>query len=829
MTAIVQDVGFALRQLRKSPVLTAVAVSSMALGIGATTAVFGLVDALLLRPLPALQAPDELVAVRSVHAGQPERLFPLSWANYLDYTGHPEVVSGLAAAADCDLSLTHGGPAERLSGLAVSPNYFAVLGLAPVHGRLLSPGDERAPVAVLGHGLWHRRFGAEPGVIGSSIVLNGKIVTVVGIAPEGFWGTDLGTRREIWLPLGVYSELAKGVMVPFTGEHDRKQEWLTVFGRLAPGTSLQQAQSALQVVAGRLAASYPEANAGRGVHLLPLTELALGQGMRPRLVSFTARLMAVTTLVLAVAAINLAGLLLARAISRRREIAIRLSLGSSWERLVWQLFVEGLILGFFGAMAGVGLARAGLPLLERLKLPVDLGGLELKLSGPVLRFALLASLASCLGCALGPALQAWRHDLVQALRGDVPRGHWLRLGFRDLLVGVQVALTLLILIAAGLMVRTLVNLGSLDPGFDPARVLAVSIDLAPAGYQGPRVAAFYRDLLERLRRQPGVEAASMASAVPVMGGSVQVDLVVALDEPVPAAVGAGQASPPSVRHALVGNDYFQTVGMRLLRGRDFGPGDGASGIGAVVVNETAASALWPGRDPLGRRLRLVNSETPFEVVGVVADATYGDLKEEAVPVLYLAHSQYEKSFIGSLLASEMCLLVRATGKPEQVLGTVRGTVQAMDPLLPVYRTATLEELLIATVGVERQAAALYGGLALVAVSLAMLGLYGILARLVVERTREIGVRVACGATPGEVQGFVLRRSAIPVLGGVGGGLAAAMPASRIVENQLYGVTAGDPITWFVTALFLVGAALLVSSVPARRAARIDPARVLRRE
>jgi predicted permease len=824
MAHFVADVRFALRLLGKSPILTLVSVVSLALGIGATTAVFSLIDRLLLRPLPVLHASKELVAVLGTHGGTPERFYRLSWADYLDYAGRRDIVSGLAAMTDCDLSLTYNGPAERVSGLAVSANYFEVLGLNPAYGRLFLPGDEPAQIAVLGYGLWQRRFGAAAAVIGSAITLNGKSVTVVGIAPQGFEGTDLGARREIWLPLGTYSNIAAGVLVPFTGKHDRKQEWLEVVGRLPAEMSLKRAQSAFSVVAKGLASAYPETNTGKSVRLLPLTELALGQGNQPLFQRFVARLLAVMALVLAVAAINVAGLLLARGLSRRRELAIRLSLGASRSRLVRQLFVEGLVLGLLGAIAGVGVAMAGLPLLERLELPVTLAIGELKLSGRVLGFGLLVSFASCLVFALVPALQSARVEVMPVLRGEAPRGRRLRFGMREVLVGVQIALAFLILIAAGLMLRTWSNLRSIDPGFEPARVLVTTLDLGPAGYQARRAVPFYRDLLERLRHLPGVQEASMASALPVMGGDLEVDLTVTPEGEQPTLAGTGPASP-SVRHVLVGDRYFRTVGMRILQGRDFGPEDDLSG-GAVIINQTAARRLWPGRDALGRRLHLVQTEIPFTVVGVVADSTYASLKEKSVPCLYLSHAQSEKSFIGSLLASQMTLLVRTTGEPRHVLGAVRETVRAMDPRLPVFRTTTLEDLLTSTVGVERQAAALYSGLALAAVALALLGLYGVLTHAVVERTREIGVRVACGATPEEVRRLVLRRSAFLAVCGVAAGLAIGVPASRIVASQLYGVRAYDPATWLLTVLFLVSAALLVSAAPARRAARIDPVRAL---
>jgi putative ABC transport system permease protein len=822
------DVRFALRLLGKSPGITVISVLSLALGIGATSAVFSLVDGLLLHPLRAIDSPEELVAVVGTHSKEPSRFQRLSWADYLDYAGHTEAVRALAATVDCDLTLTHSGPAERISGLAVSANYFEVLRLAPAYGRLISRGDEAAPVAVLGYGLWQRRFGGAPAVVGSSIALNGKRLTVVGIAPRSFVGTDLAVRREVWVPLGAYRDIAAGVLVPFSGKHDRGQEWLHVIGRLASGESAAGAQARFDVAAKSLGAAYRKTNSGRGVRVLPLAEVALGFGSqgRPLLLGFAARLLAVMILVLLVATMNVGGLLLARALGRRREIAIRLSLGADRVRLLRQLLTEGAVLGAMGAAGGIALAKAGLRLLERIELPVSLEARDLHLSGRVLGFSLGVSLASCLMFALIPALQAARGELVPGLRAAVRRGRRLRLGLHEIVACVQVAAALLILTAAGLLLRTVANLGSIDPGFDPARVLATTIDLAPAGYKGPSVAVFYRDLLARLRNLPGIADASMASGLPVAGADLEVDLSVAPEGALDSGVEG--ASQPAVRHVLVGSRFFHTMGMRILRGRDFGPEDD-SGMGVVIINQTAERLLWPGRDALGRGLRLTQTSTPFVVVGIVADATYASLKENAVPVLYLAHAQATKSFIGKILAPQMTLLLRTTGKPQWAVGTVRELVRNLDPRLPVFRTTTLEELLAATVGVERQAATLYAGLAVIALALAMLGLYGVLTRTLVERTREIGIRMACGASPGEVRRLLLRRSAVLAGCGVVAGLVMAAPADRLVASLLYGVKAYDLATWLCTVLALMAVALLVSVGPAGRAAGIDPVKAMKHE
>jgi predicted permease len=831
MTHLLADIRFALRLLRKAPVQSTIAVISLALGIGGTSAVFSLLDALLLRPLPAVGALHELVALEGIHVKQPDRFQMLSFADYLEYAAQKDVLRGLAAAADCDFSLIHRGPAERISGLAVSSNYFEVLGLAPALGRLLSWTDENAPVAVVGYGLWQRKFGGDPAAVGSSVMLNGRTLTIVGIAPVGFIGTDLSARREVWVPLGIYSGIASGILVPFSGKHDRTQEWLTVMGRLAPGTSLVRAKAALDVTARRLAAAYPATNAGRSVRLLPLAETALGPGSqsRPLVQTFAARLMAIVCAVLAVAALNVAGLLLARAMGRRREIAIRLSLGANRGRLLRQLAVEALVLAFIGGITGLAVAWACLPFLERMELPAELAVREFALSGRVLAFTVLVSVATCVVFALIPAREAARTEIMPALRGEVTSLRWVRAGVRGILVVLQVAAAFVILAAAGLFLRTLVNLWAVPPGFAATHVLTAAIDLAPAGYKGPQVTVFYRDLIERLENIPGVANASMVSALPVMGADLEVDLgVEPLDGP-PHARGSGDENLPVIRHVLVGNHFFQTVRMKILKGRDFGPEDNAPSPGAIILNETAARRLWPGQNALGHRVRLAQTAAPFTVVGLVADATYASLKEERRPILYLLHAQSGKSFIGDLMAPQMTLLVRTAGEPLALLGAVRERVRDADPRLPVFRVSTLDALLGATVGVERQAAALYSALAIVAIALAMLGLVGVLLRAVTERTREIAVRVACGASPGDVRHLVLGRSMTLVACGILVGIAISMAASGLLASQLYRIRPMDPATWCLASITILCLACVVSILPAARAVAIDPIRAMKSE
>jgi predicted permease len=821
MREILAEVRFALRLLRKSPAVSAASVLSLALGIGATAAVFGLADALLLRPLPALHAPQGLVALVGIETRELAGFRQISWADYLDYAGRRDVVGQLAATATCELTLTGHGPAERLSGQAVAGGYFAVLGLTPALGRLLSAADEHERVAVLGHGLWHRQFGADARVIGSPVTLNGKSFTVVGIAPRGFAGTDLRVRQEVWVPLGVYSELATGILASFSGQQDRVHPWLDVVGRLRPSVSLGAAAAALGATARHLAAAYPGTNATRGIQVLPLAELAFGWGKLPLMRGFVARLMAVTALVLVVAAVNVAGLLLARALSRRREIAVRLSLGASRARLVGQLLIEGLVLAALSAAGGVVAARGGLALLERIALPVPLEVRHLALSGQVLACTLVLSLAACLIFALFPALQTARVEILPALRGGAARGRRaVHVRASEILTGVQVAAAFVFLVATGLLGRTLANLWAVPTGFDPSRVLTANIDLSAARYQGPRVIAFYSELLAALRPLPGVVDVTMVSAVPVLGNELSVRLSVSPEAAAP------RDSPPYACHVLVGDHYFQTLRMRVLAGRDFGPQDDAASPGAVVVNETAARDFWPGRQAVGRRLRSLGA-TPFTVIGVVSDSIYSNRREKRQPVFYLYHPQSAEAVIGNLMAPQMTILVRTASDPRLVLGPFRERVRQLDPALPVFGTSTLEDLLGATVGVERETAILYGSLALAAVVLAMLGLFGTLTRHVAEQTREIGIRMACGAPPGSIRRLVLRRSLGLSLAGVVAGVAAAAAASRLVASQLYGVHVYDPAVWLAVPCALAGMALLVSAPAANRAADIDPVRAMK--
>jgi predicted permease len=807
----------ALRWLRGHPVSGAIVIASLALGIGANAALFTWMDALLWRPLPGLAEPDRLVVIYGNRREEPANLGPVSYANFLDYQAAAPSLVGLEAFTTTALTLTEGGSSERLEAVAVSPGYFSLLGVRPTLGSFETLEDENAgPMAVLAHGLWQRRFHSDPDVLGRKVLLNGQPVTVAAVAQPDFAGTDRVHSPQIWVPLTTYREVAVGIFSQLGTATDRGQPWLYLLGRLAPGEKIARAAEGLSLVARRLEELYPDDNSGEGVATLPLTQLAFGPGMRERVVRYSAILMTAVALVLLAACGNVAGLLVARGLAREEELATRRALGATSARLARLVLAESLVLGLLGGVAALAVAVPILPLLEYLQLPAGSLG-PLGFPPRVFGFTLVAGLVSGLLFGLTTALRTIRISPAAILKGIAPprrrRLKWL--GLRDVLAVVQIALALLVLAAAALLLRSLGNLRAIDPGFDPDHVFVASLDLDAAGYSKSAVSPFYEGLTERLRRLPDVENVSLAAAVPMVGAPLEVRLTVDAED-------AGTALPGGAVHALVGRGFFSALGIPILEGRDFDARDTPTSQGVVIVNNTLARQLWPSRQALGRRLRLLQTPEPFEVVGVVADSKVRSLREPPAPTLYLYHGQHEKSFIGSMLAPAMTLILRSGNRAAALGEPVRRTVQAIDPLLPLLDARPLAEVFSSAVRAERQLAIIFGAFALLAVGLAMLGLGGVVAHSVAERRREIGIRLALGASPATVRRLVLRRALMLSSLGCVLGLAAAAALGRFLASQLYDVTALDPATWLGAALILLTLSLLVSDGPARRAARTAP-------
>jgi predicted permease len=807
-----QDLRFGLRMLFKSKTVTAVAVLSLSLGIGANTAIFSLVDRLLLRPLP-VEEPERLVTFNKANLHD-----KFTYPDYADYRDQNEVFDGLVCFVETALNLSERGQTERVHGLQVSGNYFSTLRLTPALGRGFLLEEERAPdahpVAVLSYGLWQRRFGADPAVVGKEITLNGQHRTVVGVAPAEFTGTIRGAAPDIY--------------VPIKPEDNRHKYWLLLMGRLKPGVSREQAQAAMNALGPQIARHYPRPDGSPRVESPFLLEDG-SQGHTYLLVklSFPLKmLMGIVALVLLIACANVANLLLARARARRKEIAIRMAIGAGRGRLVRQLLTESLLLAGLGGGLGLWLAGPIGKLLASFTPPVGRGfstplSLEGGLDARVLVFTFCLSLLAGIIFGLAPALGASRTSLVTALKDGAGDGAGLRrFSPRKLLVVAQVALSFLVLIGAGLCVRSLQRLQAIDAGFDPSRTLVMSLDLGPSGYDEARGQIFYQQLVERVTGLPGVESASLAQLTPLSDDLLTRSTVIEGYEPQP-------GEKMSFYYNVVGPRYFETLRTPLLSGRDFTTQDRAGAPQVVIINETLARRYFPNGDALGKRLifgAYRGSPIPLqhlEIVGVVKDAKYMDMTEQPRRMMFLPLAQSYRP--------EVRLHVRTAQDPNAMVAAIRRETQKLDANLPVYNVKTLEEQKDRSLYAARLAATLlsvFGGLALL---LASVGLYGVMAYVVGQRRREIGVRLALGARRRDIFGLVVKEGMALVAAGVAVGLAGAIAGTRLLATFLYGVEPTDAATFIGVALLLAAVALLANYLPARRAAQTDPMLALRAE
>ncbi len=818
-----QDLRYGMRMLLKTPGFTAVAALSLALGIGANTAIFSLVDKVMIRKLP-VEEPDRLVVV-SVDSGRGLGTV-FSYPNFADYRDGNQVFEGLVCYAQRALTLSEGGQAERVQGMIVSGNYFTALRVRPALGRGFLPEEDKTrgshPVIVLSYGLWQRRFGADPGLVGKAVNLNGYSFTVVGIAPPEFTGTIPGSAPDVYVPVMMQGQVSPSwKMDPLFGPRSRNLSWLEVLGRLKPGVSREQAAAALTALGSQIAMANPNSDGSpRFEPKFVLEDGSRGHAYLLRDLRFPLQmLMGTVGLILLIACANVASLLLARAAGRASEIAVRLAVGASRKRLIRQLLTESVLLSTLGGVAGLALAASISGLAVSYTPPNNFSTLTLdnRLDLRALSFTLAISMLTGILFGLAPALSASRPDLVSALKGEstllVKRGR--RLSLRNLLVVGQVALSLVVLVGAGLCVRSLQKLQAIDAGFDLSKVLVMSADVSLSGYNNERGLRFYSELLERLKLLPGVEAASLAAQLPLSGGISST------------LKAEGYAPKPgedlSSDFNIVGADYFRTMKIPLLQGREFGESDTTTAPQVVIINETAARRFWPGQNPIGRRLTLGRApdEEVREIVGVVKDSKYRQLTEEARPAMYVPFAQDYRA--------NMALHVRTTGEPGAMLAAVRHETQALDAALPLYNIKTLEEQKSGSLYTSRMAATLLTVFGLLALALVAVGLYGVMAYAVNRRTREIGIRMALGAQRRDVLRQVLLEGMTMVTIGLALGLGAAVAATRLVRNFLYNVTATDLASFAGAALLLAGVALLANYLPARRAASVDPLLALRRE
>ena len=817
MRILWQDLRYGARMLARSKGFTAAALISIALGVGVNTTIFSYINAALFRPLPVPRS-EELVRLWDGQAS--------SYPDYVAYRDETGVFEGLAAYAQRPMSLTSGEETERVWAEIVSGNYFDVLAMPPAQGRGFLPEEDRTPgthpVVVLSGELWKRRFNSDPGLIGKTIFLSNQAFTVVGITAEGFAGATILTPPDLWVPT-MSEPLVQPGSVSLTSPDSG---WLNVIGRLRPGVTLAQARAATLVTATRLHQarkardSGPEAPGGRQVSVDPARGLMVPPKGRTTTTFVFGLLLAVVTLVLLVACANVANMLLARAAGRRKEIAVRLTLGASRWRVVRQLLTESMLLALAGGAAGLLLALWSAELLQSL-LPQSPEGMRAPLdTSPDVRvflYTLLLSVLTGVVFGLVPALQASKPNLVSALKDEAVGFSWRRLSLRNALVVGQVAVTLLLLIAAGLFVRNLRNTQHADPGFQIENGFVMTYDLGPARYEPARGSLFHEELLAHVRNMPGVRAASLAEFVPLGGGGNKSPLYVEGE-----AVLSDRLDEDSLlSHTAVATDYFKTMGIALSSGRDFGEGDTASSPQVVVVNETLARRLAPDGNAVGKRLRMDSKGDYLEVVGVAKDIKYDQLAEKTPYFAYRPLAQQYRA--------QMTLHVRTNGDPLTVMSQVRAEVRALDRNLPLTEVKTLAEHMRAPLAPARLLAWLSGAFGILALLLAATGLYGVMAYLVSGRTREFGIRVALGANGGDVLRLVLGEGLMLVGVGMLLGLFASAALTRVLQSVLYGVSATDPTTFAGVALLLAAVTLVACYIPARRATKIDPMIALRYE
>ncbi|MEK6300647.1 MAG: ABC transporter permease [Acidobacteriota bacterium] len=815
MESLRQDLAYGLRALVKSPGFTIVAVLTLGLGTGANTAIFSVLNGVLLRPLP-FREPERLVMVwnNNTKANQPQAA--LSVPDLLDYREN-NVFEQIASLAYDDFNLTGGDQPERLQGTMVSANFFSVLGVTAQVGRVFLPDEGQSGadrVVVISSGLWKRRFGGDPAVVSQTIPLNGASFTVVGVAPAEFQSPEKGD--ELWVPMSF--DAADRLRIPsISAPEDFKRRsfrFLKSFARLRPGAALDQAQAEMATIAGRLEQQYPDSNTGLGISLVPLHRQIVGD-VKPALLL----LLAAVGLVLLIACANVANLLLARAASRQKEIAIRVALGAGRARLIRQLLTESVMLALAGGGLGLGVAWVGLRALIGIN-PPNVPRLEtIGIDARVLGFTLLVSLLTGLVFGLVPALQASRPDLNEALKegGRGSTGGIGRRRVRSILVVTEVALTQMLLIGAGLMLKSFYSLQQVNPGFTPDSVLTMQVTLPPVKYAEPsQIAAFYEQALKRIETLPGVQSVGAATSLPLTANSLARRFTID---------GRAPGSPNErlvAGYGAVSPDYFLAMGIRLINGRAFTNQDRDKSPQVIVINETMRRRFWPNEDPIGRRISITAERgVSREIVGVVADVKNSSLDSESGLQMYEPYLQVPWNF--------MAIAVRTGASPLSLAQPVRDEILGVDKAQPVYDVKTMAQIVDDSVSQPRLYMLLLAVFAGVALSLAAVGIYGVMNYSVNQRKHEIGIRMAIGAQPLDIMKLILGQGMLLAIIGVAVGAAAAFFLGRFIEMLLFGVSGRDLTTFIGIPIVLLLVSLLASYVPARRATRVDPMIALRAE
>jgi putative ABC transport system permease protein len=807
MNSIWQDSRYAVRMLLKSPGFTLVAVLTLALGIGVNTAIFSVVNAVLLRPLP-FDAPERLVKVYSTNTKRGTSTNPFSFPNFADFRSTQQSFEAMAAYTGTSAALSGGDFPEQVNGVSASADLFKVLGTRAQMGRTFEPEDEReggAPVVVISDGMWRRRFGSDPHIVGKQITLAGRSLTVVGVMPQNFQFLFTTATPEFWTPLDPKDDM----------NVQRGAIYLSVIGRLKPGVTIEQAGAEMRTIATQLAEQYQAENGNRNVNLVPALE-DMTQSLRPTLLV----LLGAVGFVLLIACANVANLLLVRASGRVREIAIRVAHGASRRRIIQQLLTESILLAVLGGGLGLLLAVWGVELLGKV-VPTGVPRFDqTSLDTTVLGFTILASVLTGIVFGLAPALSASRLDLNEALKeggrsATEGRG---RNRIRSVLIVSEVALSLVLLVGAGLLIKSFMRLRSVNPGFNPQNTLTASLSLSPVRYDDDaKILRFYEQVVDKASRIPGVESAGAIIPLPLGNNTLSISFTV-----------AGRPEPPPSDHPSAGAritmpDYFRTMGIPVTRGRAFTLDDNEAAPKVVIINETFAQRFFPGEDAIGQRLNLGMNDIHAEIVGVVGDVHHAGLDKEAGPEFYVPLKQVP--------LSDMALVVRTKGAIDAASLTtaLREAVREVDKDQPLFGVRTMESMVAASVARQRFGMTLVALFALAALALASVGIFSVMSFLVTQRTHEIGIRMALGAQSRDVLRMVLGQGMFFTLVGIGIGLVAAFALTRVMTGLLIGVSATDPLTFAGVSLLLMSVALLACYLPARRATRVDPMTALRYE
>jgi predicted permease len=814
MSSFWQDVRYSLRMIAKAPGYAAIAVLTLALGIGANTTIFSWINSTLLNPIPGLASPNEVVAL-SLGRGT-DNPFPFTYPDFESMRDGQQSFAGITAANIAPMSLTGKGKPERVWGMVASANYFDLLGVRPILGRGFLPEEDNkpggAPVAVISYRLWQTHFGANPDVVGQTLEINQHPYAIVGVTPAVFQGSQTGLRSEIWIPIMMEEQLMpQGDLI-----HDHHYFWLTALGRLKPGVRPEQAQEEMTLRLKREAKNYPEEHKGHdSVSVYPLWRNPFGANQF--LSTLLPMLMTIAGLVLLLACANVANLMLVRSVARRREIAIRLSLGANRWRLVRQLLVESLILALAGGLVAFAItfwtAGTFMKFIPKTDFPISLG---MRVDHTVLLATMVISVLTGVIFGILPALRASGEAPIAVLKEDTgsASGGMRKARLASALVVAQISLSLLLLICAGLFIRSFMSAQQINPGFNPHNVLIATYDLFTGGYSEARGVEFDRQLVAKLEAQPGIQSVALSSRVPLGfgGGSTAVN---------PEGYVSQANESMETQVAIVTPNYFQTLQIPLVKGRDFTPQDTKSSQRVVIVSETFVNRYWPNQEALGKQLNSDLTHEWFTVVGVARDSKVNGLNEKPTPFLYLPQYQVYRA--------TMIVLARTNGDPLAAGKTVEKTIHELSADLVVFDITSLElREQIASFG-QRVAGTFVGAFGLLALVLAAVGIYGVTSYTTRQRTHEIGIRMTLGASKRDVLRLVLGHGLRLTLIGVGLGLAASFALTRFLTSLLLGVTSTDALTFSSVALLLCAVALFACFIPARRAMRVDPMVALRYE